>query len=362
MARGPGTPRPRPLPLPRWAWWFLLASYALIAACVAVDIISGPETTVSPVLAALPVLAGVRARRARVPLLAGVVAIGLVFLLAVVDRGVPALVHVTSGIAVLAVTFTITGAVVLVTARERELAQVRGVAEAAQGALLRPPPPRVGGLQVAVRYVAAEAEARIGGDLYEVVETGFGVRVLLGDVRGKGLDAVKTAADVLGVFRDAARAEPGLDAVATRLDGALVRRGGAEEFVTAVLLTVPPAGDTAVLVNCGHPPPLLCRDGGVAEVAPEAYAAPLGLLPLTGGRYRTQSVPYRPGDLLLLYTDGVSEARDRRDRFYPLAERVADLTPQDPQALLDRLLIDLRTWTGGGLGDDAALLALRRPH
>lgn len=324
------------------------------------DVASGPETTLAPVLAALPVPAGVRARRARVPLLAGVLAIGLVFLLAAANSGVPALVHVTSAVSVLAVTFTITGAVVLVTARERELAQVRGVAEAAQGALLRPPPPRVGGLQVAVRYVAAEAEARIGGDLYKVVETDFGVRVLLGDVRGKGLEAVKTAADVLGVFRDAARAEPGLDAVAARLDGALVRRGGGEEFVTAVLLTAPPAADAAVLVNCGHPPPLLCHDGAVSEVTPEGYAPPLGLLALTGGRYRPQSVPYRRGDLLLFHTDGVSEARDRRGRFHPLAERVADITEQDPEALLDKVLLDLHAWTGGGLGDDAALLTVRR--
>ncbi|MDX3077118.1 PP2C family protein-serine/threonine phosphatase [Streptomyces sp. MI02-7b] len=360
MARDPAPQHPRPLPLPRWAWWFLAASYALIAACVAVDVVSGPETTLAPVLAALPVLAGVRARRARVPLLAGVVAIGLVFFLAAANSGVPSLVHVTSAVSVLAVTFTITGAVVLVTARERELAQVRGVAEAAQGALLRPPPPRVGGLEVAVRYVAAEAEARIGGDLYEVVETDFGVRVLLGDVRGKGLKAVQTAADVLGVFRDAARSEPGLDAVAARLDGALVRRGAGEEFVTAVLLTVPPSGHTAVLVNCGHPPPLLRHDATVTEVTPEVYAPPLGLLPLTGGHYRPQSVPYRPDDLLLLYTDGVSEARDRHDRFYPPAERVADMAEKDPDALLDRVLTDLHAWTGGGLGDDAALLALRR--
>ncbi|MFF3564879.1 PP2C family protein-serine/threonine phosphatase [Streptomyces sp. NPDC002574] len=362
MARGPVHQRPRPLPLPRWAWWFLTASYALIAACIAVDVVSGPETTLTPVLAALPVLAGVRARRARVPLLAGLVAIGLVFFLAAANNGVPALVHVTAAVSILAVTFTITGSVVLVTARERELARVRGVAEAAQGALLRPPPPQVGGLRVAVRYVAAEAEARIGGDLYEVVETDFGVRVLLGDVRGKGLEAVQTAADVLGVFRDAARSEPGLDAVAARLDGALVRRGGGEEFVTAVLLTAPRSGGTAVLVNCGHPPPLLCHEGTVTEVTPQAYAAPLGLLSLTGGHYRPQSVPYGPGDLLLFYTDGVCEARDRHDRFYPLAERVAELTEQDPDALLDRVLTDLHAWTGGGLGDDAALLALRRTH
>ncbi|SNT25387.1 PP2C family protein-serine/threonine phosphatase [Actinacidiphila glaucinigra] len=362
MARGPHTHTGAPpLALPRGALCFLVLAYLLIAGCVVLDLTSGPGTTLAPVLAALPVLAGAHSRRARGPLAAGALAIGLVFALAAANHGVPALVHVASAITVLAVTFTSTGAVVLITGRERELARVRGVAEAAQSALLRPPPPRIGPLRVAVRYVAAEAQARIGGDLYEVVPTDHGVRVLLGDVRGKGLAAVETAADVLGVFRDAARSEPDLDAVAARLDSALARSGGgSEDFVTAVLLTVPEEGDDAVLVNCGHPAPLLRRHGAVTELAPEVPAPPLGLLALTGDRYRPQTVAFHRGDLLLFCTDGVVEARDRQGRFYPLAERVREMPEQDPDDLLDRVLADLRAWSGGGLGDDAALLALRR--
>ncbi|MGW3245669.1 PP2C family protein-serine/threonine phosphatase [Streptomyces sp. NPDC001070] len=361
MARGPQQhTRTPPLALSRGALCFLALAYLLIVGCVAVDLTTGPRTTLAPVLAALPVLAGARSRRARGPLAAGVIAIGLVFVLAATNHGVPALIHLTSAITVLAVTFTSTGAVVLITGRERELAQVRGVAEAAQSALLRPPPPRIGRLRVAVRYVAAEAEARIGGDLYEVVETEYGVRVLLGDVRGKGLTAVETAADVLGAFREAARTEPGLDAVAARLDGVLTRRGGSEDFVTALLLTVPEADGAAVLVNCGHPAPLLRHDDAVSELTPEAPAPPLGLLGLTGGRYRPQTIPFLRDDLLLFFTDGVVEARDRHGRFYPLTERLPGMSEQDPDALLDRVLADLRSWTGGGLGDDAALLALRR--
>ncbi|MFF3948590.1 PP2C family protein-serine/threonine phosphatase [Streptomyces sp. NPDC001902] len=361
MARGPHLhTAAAPLALSRGALCFLAMAYLLIAACVVLDLTSGPQTTLAPVLAALPVLAGAHSRRARGPLAAGALAIGLVFVLAAANHGVPALVHVASAITVLAVTFTSTGAVVLITGRERELARVRGVAEAAQSALLRPAPPRIGRLRVAVRYVAAEAEARIGGDLYEVVPTDHGVRVLLGDVRGKGLTAVETAADVLGVFREAARSEPDLEAVAVRLDGALSRSGGSEDFVTAVLLTVPEDGDAAVLVNCGHPAPLLRRAGTVTELTPEPAAPPLGLLALTGDRYRPRTVPFHRGDLLLFFTDGVVEARDRRGRFYPLADRVREMPEQDPDDLLDRVLADLRSWSGGGLGDDAALLAVRR--
>ncbi|MFB7511386.1 serine/threonine-protein phosphatase, partial [Streptomyces broussonetiae] len=88
--------------------------------------------------------------------------------------------------------------------RERVLAAVRSVAEAAQHALLQPVPEAVGPFQVAVRYSAAAAEARIGGDLYALVPTPHGARLIVGDVRGKGLPAVGTAALVLGVFREAA--------------------------------------------------------------------------------------------------------------------------------------------------------------
>ncbi|WP_432040537.1 hypothetical protein [Streptomyces cucumeris] len=69
---------------------------------------------------------------------------------------------------------------------ERELTQLRSVAEATQEVLLRPPPERIGALRIASAYLAAEAEAQIGGDLYAVARTAHGTRIIVGDVRGKG--------------------------------------------------------------------------------------------------------------------------------------------------------------------------------
>ncbi|MFG2918359.1 PP2C family protein-serine/threonine phosphatase [Kitasatospora sp. NPDC048298] len=332
----------------------------LIAITVTLDFVSGPDVTFAPILAALPVLAGVGTRRATVPLTAGVVASALVVAMAAYDAAVPAVVMATVAAAVVMVTFFSCANVVVVMTQERELARVHTVAEAAQRALLRLAPRRMGPLAVAVRYVAAEAEARIGGDLYEVMPTPYGVRLFLGDVCGKGLAAVETAADVLGVFREAARAEPDLAEVARRLDSALVRRPASEEFVTAVLVSIPDTPGPAVVVNCGHPPPLLCHDGQVSTVEPSVDAPPLALLGLVGGDYHAESLAFDRGDLLLLYTDGVSEARDAANRFYPLAERLAALPHEEPDALLDELLLDVRTYVGSGLTDDAALLAVRR--
>lgn len=354
-----------PLLLSHRSRWMILAAYALVLAAVVADLLSGPGTTFSPLLAAIPVLASTTTRRIGVPLLAGALAIFLVVLLALLNPGVPTVVHLISVATVLAVTFTSAATVALVAARERELATVRTVAEATQQALLRPVAPRVGGLRVAVRYVAAQAEARIGGDLYAVADTPFGVRLLLGDVRGKGLAAVETVADVLGVFREAAHSEPDLAEVAGRLDAALARRqreegGFVAEFVTAVLLSVPATDDPVTVVNCGHPPPLLRHDGLVFPVLPSSYAPPLALLGLVGGDYQAGRLELAPGDELLLYTDGVSEARDAAGRFYPLADRLARMPDGDPDALLDRLLADVRGYAGGGLEDDAAVLAVRR--
>lgn len=311
-------------------------------------------------LAVAPVLAGATTRRARVPLLTGAAAIVAVGLLEVTNHGLPVSVHLTALITVLAATLASAGNVVLVAARERELFQVRTVAEAAQRALLRPPPERLGPLRVAVRYVAAAAEARIGGDLYEVAQGPYGIRILLGDVQGHGLPAVETAADVLGVFREAARTEPELARVAERLDSALASRPVNERFVTALLLGVDPAGGAAQLVNCGHPHPLLRTAGRVRELEPPQHAPPLGLLDLMGGSYRAGGFEPRAGDLLLLYTDGVSEARNAAGRFFPLAERLTGASAVSPEDVLDELLAEVRAWVDvAGLADDAALLALR---
>ena len=77
------------------------------------------------------------------------------------------------------------------------------------------------------------------------------------------------------------------------------------------------------MVGCGHPPPLLLRGALAAFIEPYA-APPLGLLDLTDGWRRASMLPVGDGDQLLLYTDGVSEARDEAGRFFPLAQVTAD--------------------------------------
>ena len=121
------------------------------------------------------------------------------------------------------------------------------------------------------------APRRRSGDFYEALETPHGVRLLVGDVRGKGLDAVRLAGVVLGSFRDAAQDRPDLAEVAAALDRSVTRAIGPEDFVTAVAVQV--LGDgSAVVVNCGHPA-LLVRGGQATELDPPEPAPPLGLSP-----------------------------------------------------------------------------------
>ncbi|WP_329269707.1 PP2C family protein-serine/threonine phosphatase [Streptomyces pseudovenezuelae] len=245
--------------------------------------------------------------------------------------------------------------------RERVLAAVRSVAEAAQHALLKPVPATVGPFQVAVRYSAAAAEARIGGDLYALVPTPYGVRLIVGDVRGKGLPAVGTAALVLGVFREAAYDEPDLLAVVDRIERSLARNLGVDDFVTAVVAGYPRAGHLEV-VNCGHAPPLLVRGSGtVVAVEPARPAPPLGLRALTDETPGLQVLAFADGDQLLLYTDGVTEARDHSREFYPLAEGLARHLSDEPAGTLTAIHDELLAHVGGRLHDDAALLLLRKP-
>ncbi|MER7769001.1 PP2C family protein-serine/threonine phosphatase [Kitasatospora sp. NPDC096140] len=248
------------------------------------------------------------------------------------------------------------------TRQNRNLLQARTVAETLQRTVLRPVPERAGGLRVAGLYRPAQADVLVGGDLYEVCDTRFGVRVLLGDVRGKGLGAVRTVADVLGAFRAAAYDTPGLVDLADQLDRAVLRdaadRGDDELFATAVLLQYRPGSDCVEIVNRGHTIPLLLTGGPIRPV-PCADELPLGLghLGPAEERGKPTAVALPAGHTVLLYTDGVSEARDAGGVFYPLAPRLAALGTTAPDRVVSFLAEDVHRYAGL-LADDLAVLAL----
>ncbi|MEU0613202.1 PP2C family protein-serine/threonine phosphatase [Streptomyces albogriseolus] len=330
----------------------------ILCVIVSIDMAAGTGRIWLPLLATGPALAAATSRPRGV---LGVGALASLLGAGIAYRHDMDVAHLAVVLAALvAVTLAGTLASALRARRERVLAAVRSVAETAQHALLQPVPDTVGPFQVAVRYSAAAAEARIGGDLYALVPTPHGVRMIVGDVRGKGLPAVGTAALVLGVFREAAYDEPDLLDVVCRIERSLARNLGGDDFVTAVVAGCPEPGRLET-VNCGHAPPLLIRGAEVTAVEPVHPAPPLGLRALSDDAPRLQVVPFGDGDQLLLYTDGVTEARDADRAFYPLAEGLTRHLYDEPARTLAALHEDLLDHVGGRLHDDAALLLLRRP-
>ncbi|AJT62308.3 hypothetical protein T261_0619 [Streptomyces lydicus] len=378
----------------------ILIPVGLIIAIVVIDVLSPPDVHLGPLLVAAPAITAAIAGPRLTTAIGALAVAAQVFI--GIARGVLFTENLQAQIAALVV---VTALVVLFTVvrdrDERQLIQSRSVAGVAQQVLLRPLPRRSGPLEIASLYLAAEEEAEMGGDLFAAARTALSTRLIIGDVRGKGLPAYSHAALILGAFRAAAHRKATLPNLALHLDGAVrwdsgqwraapgpesaaAERGegnGAaaadpgtdpdtgpdaapdsdETFATASLFDIPDRWPVLRTITCGHPPALLLRDGETVTLYPERTSLPIGLGGLAGAPdYQVETFPFEPGDLLLLYTDGVIEARDSRGVFYPLAERAAAWSGSSPQLLLRCLREELLTHTDGRLGDDAAAVAVRR--
>ncbi|MFE5816076.1 PP2C family protein-serine/threonine phosphatase [Streptomyces sp. NPDC056479] len=260
---------------------------------------------------------------------------------------------------------------------ERRMLHMQDVAATIRRTVLRPLPPGWGGLEHAAVYLAADSEARVGGDFYDIQIGLHGTRVIVGDVQGKGLGAVEAAAALLGTFRETGYHEPDLATVAVRLEERLQRhilmraalgREDDDRFATAVLISFPEA-DPAVVdtVVLGHDPPLVVAPDGIRSLPPGAHGLPLGMgeLDPAVGPPPALRVLLRPGETLLLTTDGVTEARNSAGEFYPLAADVAQAVAADPGIARPRRLVAFvreRTLRhcGGHLADDTTVFAVRR--
>ncbi|MFD9460606.1 PP2C family protein-serine/threonine phosphatase [Streptomyces sp. NPDC060027] len=257
---------------------------------------------------------------------------------------------------------------------ERRMLHMRDVAETTRRTVLRPMAPGWGGLDHAAVYLAADSEARVGGDFYDIQPGLHGTRLLLGDVQGKGLAAVEAAAALLGTFREAAYHEQVLTTVAGRLEIRMLRhvrycaalgRDEGDRFATGVLVAFPEdTAATVEVINFGHEPPLVVTPDGVRSLPP-GDGLPLGLSELTSAPPPVLRVPLAPGETLLLVTDGVTEARDAAGDFFPLRDALVKALARDPRTADPRLLVRfVRDGTldhcGGRLADDTTIFAVRR--
>ncbi|REK91406.1 serine/threonine-protein phosphatase [Streptomyces inhibens] len=436
----------------------MLIPIGLIVAVCTIDVLAPPDIHLGPLLVAAPAITAAFAGPRLTAAIGALAVAAQVFI--GIARGVLSTENLEAQIAALVVVSALLVLFAVVRDRnERRLTKSRSVAGVAQQVLLRPLPARSGRLEIASWYLPAEEEAEMGGDLFAAARTTSSTRLIIGDVRGKGLPAYSHAALILGAFRAAAHRQATLPKLAIHLDGAVrwdssqwrnvpgagagagagagdgagdgdgveaeaVTADGAradaapgaaaglvpaaapapgsdpvpattpglgsaadpvpatdpapepdsapdaapvietdtdETFATVALLDIPDHWPVLRTISCGHPPALLLRDGQVITLHPRRPALPIGLGSLAGGPdYEVETFPFEPGDLLLLYTDGVTEARDDKGRFYPLVERAGAWSGCSPQLLLGQLRADLLVHTRGRLGDDAAAVAVRR--
>ncbi|MCX4429125.1 PP2C family protein-serine/threonine phosphatase [Streptomyces mirabilis] len=343
--------------------------FALIVAITVADLQSGPSVHLGPLLVIAPAMAASFAGP-RLTAVIGVAAVAAQVLIAVFHGGLATTNHMAQIIALTALSALVVFVCYMRERRDRQLSRARSVAETAQLVLLRPPPHRIGPLRVAWLYLAAEDETRIGGDLFALARAAHpSTRVVIGDVRGKGLAAIGEASIVLGAFREGAHRCATLPELVTAVEESVhrdleevadTRHDPGEHFTTALILDIPDHDPQAQMIDCGHPPPLLVHDHHVTVMTPRSPTPPLGVCELSTASHRTDPFTFETGDILLLYTDGVIEARSAAGTFYPLAERVAGFPASSPDTLLRCLYRDLLTHTGEQITDDAAVLAIER--
>lgn len=240
------------------------------------------------------------------------------------------------------------------TGREQRIQDLTRVAKVAQLAVLTPIPPVAGPTRLSSAYESASREALIGGDLYGVTETPRGVRLMIGDVRGKGIDAVRIAAVILAAFRDGALRMSRLTRLAGHCEAQLRPHLVAEDFVTALFADIEHQG-RAEFISCGHPGPIHARGDRLVEVEVASPGTPLGFPPEFRVAPRAHRIDLQRGDRLLFYTDALVEARTPSGGFVGVDRLVGDIGTVDFQDALAGVLTRLHAATHE-VRDDLALL------
>ena len=242
--------------------------------------------------------------------------------------------------------------------RERRFAEVSQIAQVAQRAILPALPARAGHVAIAALYQSAAQGALVGGDLYDCYHSEDRIRLVVGDVRGKGIAGVEQAARVIRAFRQSAALRPTLTEVACEMDDYLAGFFGEEEFVTVLLVDVTRPGELRI-VAAGHPGPELvgADDAALLDLPP---GLPLGLgLGRGPGEYAETIVRWNPGDRLLMYTDGLSEARDAAGEFLPVPSLVPLLRSGPVDRVIGEVVAAVTTHVPGGrLEDDLAVVLI----
>lgn len=249
---------------------------------------------------------------------------------------------------------------------EAMYARERGIAETLQRSLLiTPPEDAFPNLSVTTRYESALDEAAVGGDFFDVFAIREGtVALVVGDVSGKGLGAAARTVELKYALRAFLRSEPFCARAMQRLNRYVadlqhLDKPGAGTYVALVAVVVETATGETQICRAALEPPLLVRANGELRSI-ETGGLPLGVDPEE--EYRHETLLLAPEDVLVLFTDGITEAR-RNNTFFGyegVVESIRRSTDRSPDALAQALLDATHDFAGGPLRDDACLLLAQR--
>ena len=235
--------------------------------------------------------------------------------------------------------------------------QVRTAALELQRAVLPEELPRVEGWSTSVQYHPA-GRTDAGGDFYDVVPLEDGrLAMFVGDVMGRGVEAASVMAQMRSAIRTLVAVDPEPDAVLAGMDRVFDALH-LEQLVTMVYAVADPAVDQLQVINAGHPPPVLIAADGQIELLEHPSTLILGV---GGGTRAVRSAEFRPGDKLLLYTDGLVERRgeDADTAMARLITALKTARTDAPDAWLSSIVEELRDPTRDD--DVAAMLVARDP-
>lgn len=230
-----------------------------------------------------------------------------------------------------------------------------------QSALMPPVPPKIEGISIGVSFGSATEMARLGGDFYEVIDLGSnGVLILVGDVSGKGLQAAGMAAQARFAISARAANARSLSEFMTSANEALARILPRDRFVAAVACLVDKKNGVVRTCLAGHPSPLHFASACGMEIdAP--HNPPLGVF--ADATFQEASEPFKPGDILLIYTDGVADSRRNSDHYFGvegIVRTVESLTHDDLELAAQTVCREATEFHDPALaGDDRLVMAIR---
>ena len=225
--------------------------------------------------------------------------------------------------------------------------------------LLSFPVPEVARLRIGAAHRAAAEAERVGGDFFDIFALDEHIVALfIADVSGKGVRAAGFTETVRSAVRTLAYIDPSPAFVLDNVNRSLMRQAADGLFATAALFVIDIETGDVRYCSAGHPPAVICAETCVA--LPTGTGVPLGTFDKP---YSEQSTRLGPGEVLVAYTDGITEARNHKKRLelYGDARLLAQLDKgknRDPQELVDDLMAAAIHFAGGKLSDDAAIIAV----